>query len=124
MKLYHYTDAKGWAEIERTHVIRCSRGDQRDGIFGDGVYLTSLNPKDPDKEDIARNNWNNGWEGNLGKTEYYIEIEIPPSDGNLKKINSRDGRDVYVYETDLYLDDYEWRSGRNSEWTPLQVSCH
>ena len=124
MKLYHYTDAKGIAEIKRTHVIRCSLGDQRDGIFGDGVYLTSLNPEDHDKEEIARNNWNNGWEGNLGKTEYYIEIEIPRSDENLKKINSRDGRDVYVYKTDLYLDDYEWRSGRNSEWTPLQVSCH
>ena len=77
MKLYHYTDASGHAEIKRTKVIRRSqRGQQRDGIFGDGVYLTSLDPNDHNKEEIARNNWNNGWRENLHKTDYYIEIDM------------------------------------------------
>ena len=118
MKLYHYTDASGHATIRRTKVIRCSRrGQQVDGIFGEGVYLTSLNPKDHDKEEIAKNNWNNGWNGNLDKTDYYFEIDIPPSDRNLRPVNSPDGRDVYVFEADLDLDDFDWISGKNSEWT-------
>ena len=121
MKLYHYTDASGHAAIKRTKVIRCSRrGQQIDGIFGEYVYLTSLDPHEHDKEEIAKNNWNNGWEGNLGKTDYYFEIDIPPSVRNLRKVNSGDGRDIYAYMADLlHLDDFDWRSGKNSEWTPL-----
>ena len=123
MKLYHYTDVSGAAEIERTKVIRCSRrGQQRDGIFGEGVYLTSLNPRDHDKEEIAKNNWNEGWRGKLDKTDYYIEIEISPSDRDLSKVDSGDGRDVYIYKSDIHLDDFDWESGKNSEWTPLQVA--
>ena len=38
--------------------------------------------------------------GNLDKTDYYIEIEISPSDRDLVKINSHDGRDVYIYKSD------------------------
>lgn len=123
MKLYHYTDASGHAGIKRTKVIRCSRrGQQIDGIFGEYVYLTSLDPHEHDKEEIAKNNWNNGWKGNLDKSDYYFEIEIPTSDRDLRKVNSRDGRDVYVYEADLDLDDFDWTSGKNSEWTPLQIT--
>ena len=125
MKFYHYTDASGHAEIKRTKVIRCSRrGQQIDGIFGEYVYLTSLDPHEHDKEEIAKNNWNNGWEGNLnlGKTDYYFEIDIPPSDRNLRKVNSGDGRDIYAYMADLlHLDDFDWTSGKNSEWTPPQI---
>ena len=118
MKLYHYTDASGHATIRRTKVIRCSRrGQQVDGIFGEGVYLTSLNPNDHDKEEIAKNNWNNGWKGNLNKTDYYFDIDIPRSHRDLRKVSSRDGRDVYVFEADLDLDDFDWISGKNSEWT-------
>ena len=123
MKLYHYTDASGHATIRRTNVIRCSRrGEQIDGIFGEGVYLTSLNPNDHDKEEIAKNNWNNGWKGNLNKTDYYFEIDIPRSHRDLREVDLRDGRDVYVYEADLDLDDFDWNSGQNSEWTPLQIT--
>ena len=123
MKFYHYTDASGHAAIKRTKVIRCSRrGQQIDGIFGEYVYLTSLDPHEHDKEEIAKNNWNNGWKGNLDKSDYYFEIEIPTSDRDLRKVNSRDGRDVYVYEADLDLDDFNWTSGKNSEWTPLQIT--
>ena len=123
MKLYHYTDVSGHTEIKRTKVIRCSRrGQQRDGIFGEGVYLTSLNPRDHDKEEIAKNNWNSGWEGNLDKTDCYIEIEISSSDRDLVKVNSRDGRDVYRYKSDIHLDDFDWESGKNSEWSPLQIA--
>ena len=123
MKLYHYTDASGHAEIKRTKVIRRSQqGQQRDGIFGDGVYLTSLDPHDHNKEEIARNNWNNGWRGNLDKTGYYIEIEMSSLDNDLVEANSTDGRDVYIYKSDIYLDDFVWKSGKNSEWTPLQIT--
>ena len=123
MKIYHYTDASGHAEIKRTKVIRRSqRGQQRDGIFGDGVYLTSLDPHDHNKEEIARNNWNNGWRANLGKSDYYIEIEMSSLDRDLLEANNSDGRDVYIYKSDIYLDDSIWKSGKNSEWTPLQIT--
>ena len=118
MKLYHYTDASGHAEINRTKVIRLSqRGQQRDGIFGDGVYLTTLDPHDHNKEEIARNNWNNGWRANLGKSDYYIEIEMSSLDRDLLEANNSDGRDVYIYKSDIDLDDFVWKSGKNSEWT-------
>ena len=118
MNLYHYTDASGHAEIKRTNVIRRSqRGQQRDGIFGDGVYLTSLDPHDHNKEEIARNNWNNGWRANLGKSDYYIEIEMSSLDRDLLEANNSDGRDVYIYKSDIDLDDFVWKSGKNSEWT-------
>ena len=43
-------------------------------------------------------------------------------DRNLVKVNSRDGRDVYRYKSDIHLDDFDWKSGKNSEWSPLQIA--
>ena len=79
-----------------------------DALFGSGVYLTTLNPNEYTKEEIAKNNWDNAWFKNLKKTDRWIQIEIPDSDKHLSKAPS--GRDIWIYESDgdLLLDNYDW----------------
>ena len=43
-----------------------------------------------------------------------MEIEIPESDYRLEEL--QDKYDKWVYRDDLYLDQYEWRSGKNTDW--------
>ena len=107
VKLYHYTNFEGYSQIWRTKVIKKSESFTRDCRYGAGVYLTSMNPSDHDKEEIARNNYSQGWQKNMsiGKLDHYIEIDIPNYDVHLTKCNE-EGRDVYRYKKDIYLDRY------------------
>ena len=75
-RLYHYTSEQGHNIITRQKIIKQSKDFQKDCIYGDGVYLTTLNPEDFDKESIARNNYGGGWRKRLsdGKLDYYIEL--------------------------------------------------
>lgn len=46
-KYYHYTTKEGYEGILATGVIRPSlKSSQRDANFGDGVYLTTITPKE------------------------------------------------------------------------------
>ena len=51
-RLYHYTSEQGHNIITRQKIIKQSKDFQKDCIYGDGVYLTTLNPEDFDKESI------------------------------------------------------------------------
>ena len=42
--------------------------------------------------------------------------EIPFSDLSLTRCEA-DGRDVYLYTGDLVLDNFQWKAGKNTEWT-------
>jgi len=120
-KLYHYTNYEGYCQIKRTKVIRAStNASTRDCRYGTGVYLTSLNPSEHEKEEIARNNYDGGWQGNMrmGKLDYHIEVDIPINDFRLEKCDAY-GRDVYLYKDNLYLDRYAHSFGKNSEWSVL-----
>ena len=81
-RLYHYTSQAGHEQIVRSGVIKQSQNFTRDCVYGDGVYLTTLNPEDFSKEDLAKNNYGGGWRKRLsdGRLDYYVEIEIPFSD--------------------------------------------
>ena len=61
--LYHYTSDKGHRGILSEKMIRASGDDGRDARYGEGVYLTSLDPSN-DIRTIAKNNWD-GCEYNL-----------------------------------------------------------
>ena len=112
IRLYHYTSMKGRKKILNEKFIGQSKK---------GVYLTPLNPKDSGKIALARNNYGTGpvfvekmMDGNL---DYYIELEIPLTDNNLKKCEA-DGRELYLYTGDLTLESFSWDSGasRTSSW--------
>ena len=117
-RLYHYTSEQGHDRILGQKLIKQSQNFQKDCIYGDGVYLTTLNPEDLDKKSLAKNNYGGGWRKRLsdGRLDYYIEIEIPFSDLNLTRCEA-DGRDVYLYTGDLRLDNFQWKAGKNTEWT-------
>jgi len=121
-RLYHYTSDQGHQRIIGQKLIKQSQNFQRDCVYGDGVYLTTLNPEDFDKESLAKNNYGGGWRKRLsdGRLDYYIEIEIPFSDLKLTRCEA-DGRDVYLYTGDLPLDNFKWQSGKISEWTYQEV---
>ena len=121
-RLYHYTSEQGHQQIVNSKVIRQSQNFAKDCVYGDGVYLTTLNPDDFSKETLAKNNYGGGWKKRLsdGRLDYYIEIEIPFSDLNLERCDA-DDRDVYLYTGDLDLDKFRWQSGLNSEWTYCEV---
>jgi len=123
-RLYHYTNQRGYENIKRSGIIRQSQNFEKDCVYGDGVYLTTLNPEDFSKEDLAKNNYGGGWRRRMsdGRLDYYIEIEISYSDLKLERCKtSDDWRDVYLYSGDIHLDSYSWDAGLNSSWTYTEV---
>ena len=121
-RLYHYTSAEAHDQIRAGGVIKQSQNSERDCCYGDGVYLTTIDPHHFAKEDIAKNNYGGGWRARLaaGKLDYYVELEIPYSDLKLQKCEA-DGRDVFLYSGDIVLSRFSWQSGRNSEWSYVEV---
>lgn len=114
-ELYHYTNRTGYEKISEEHKIKGSTDRSRDVAFGEGIYLTSLNPKDNDKPWIAENNWDGGWKQKYrdGFTDYFFKILIPSNDGRLSDKSGID-RNIYLYKADwLYLDFYVWKPGEN-----------
>ena len=85
-------------------------------MHGVGVYLTTLDPDHHTKLEIATNNWAGGGQTRLreGNTDYYVEIEIPDSDYKLEEC--RDQHDKWVYRDHLDLDQFQWSSGKNTDW--------
>ena len=73
---YHYTSEQGHDRIVGQKRIKQSQNFQKDCVYGDGVYLTTLNPEDFDKKSLAKNNYGGGWRKRLsdGRLDYYIEI--------------------------------------------------
>lgn len=121
-RLYHYTSEQSHARIVASGRIKMSQNFQKDCVYGDGVYLTTLNPEDFDKTELAKNNYGGAWRKRLadGRLDYYVEIEIPYSNLNLQRCEAG-GRDVYLYVTDLDLSEFKWQSGKNSEWTYTEI---
>ena len=117
--MYHYTTYEGLQQIKRERRIRVSTGGssrRRDLMHGAGVYLTALKPDQHTKQEIATNNWASGGQRRLreGNTDYFVEVEIPDSDYKLEEC--RDQYDKWVYRDDLDLDQFDWTSGKNTDW--------
>ena len=116
---YHYTDAKSTQDIFLTGKIRSSLSSQRNAVHGDGVYLTTLEPR-LGREVIAKNNWGGfitGQNNQIDKMECYFEVLLPSS----KVKRAKDKRDIQIYEGELFLENYKWNlKGWNGELKATQ----
>jgi len=106
---YHYTDDAGAQSIIRSTKILASLSFMTNGdtAFGNGVYLTKMDPETNTKDEIAKNNWNNTSAAFIEKTRYYFVIKIP--DAKIKDATSN-GREIFLYgrSSDLSLLKYPW----------------
>jgi len=106
---YHYTDEEGSRKIIRSGKILASLSftTSDDAGYGNGVYLTTLNPDTHSKHDIAMNNWVKTTESFINKTKYYFVLTIPDSD--IKDVSSN-GRVIFLLgrKSDLSLHKYHW----------------
>jgi len=127
VRLYHYTSKHGLAAIKREGRIKASRqmsgsASGRDCAYGEGVYLTRLDPDEHSKAELAKNNYAGGWQSRLddGNVDYYVEVEMDVLDPQLQKCRAQ-GRDVYLYDGDLILRGSQWECGKNEEWTYSEI---
>ena len=107
--LYHYTDKAGYQAIQKTEKILMSSAAGGDAIAGDGVYLTSLSPRNRSKMMISKNNYD-GTQNMFaerqeqdGKVDYWFEFNLPES--AVSKYPTK--RDIWLYPAqDLLFSDY------------------
>ena len=100
---YHYTTKEAATGIFLSGKILPSLGSKGDAAHGDGVYLTTLEPR-LGIDTVKNNNWA-GLAGNGDKkVEAYYEIFLPSS----KVIRAKDKRDIQVHSGALNLSDYKW----------------
>ena len=116
--LYHYTNGNGFRGIIRNRRINKSMHNARrkDVRFGEGVYLTELDPQRTPKEMIALNNWDGMNFANIvnsGKVDYCIEIVFSRNDPNLTDFSDYE-RSVWLYRDDIDLNLFQVRGGRVS----------
>lgn len=75
--LYHYTSKKGCSSIKKTGCVRCSV-DEGAKYYGEGVYLTKLNPLSHTRLEIAENNYDNAhwFENRRDKVQVALEFKF------------------------------------------------
>jgi len=109
LNFYHYTDEEGAKNIIRSGTIQASLKSMIKGdvAYGNGVYLTELNPWTYSKHQIAMNNWVNTSDATMNKLKNYFILSIPS--GNIKNTNA-EGRNIFLYgnRKDLRLHKYPW----------------
>ena len=127
VRLYHYTNKQGLASIKREERIKASRQEggsapTRDCQYGEGVYLTRLDPDQHSKAELAKNNYGGGWQSRMddGNVDCYVEVEMDALDPQLQKCRVQ-GRDVYLYDGDLTLQGMQWSCGKNEEWSYSEI---
>ena len=120
MPLQHYTDAAGLRGILKDEHIRSN-----DGLFGYGVYFTSLPPSRGQKR-VAYNNWCTENNIALGKMAGVIKIygirtlSGSSRDSDFASVGDDSGRDVWLYTggygEGIDLSAYSWKAFR-IHWT-------
>ena len=100
---YHYTNLENSKDIFLEGKILPSLKSHGDAVHGDGVYLTTLDPK-LGKDTVGKNNWDGVARAPDDKMESYFEI-LMPSD-NIRRAKVR--RDIHVFNGELVLSDYKW----------------
>ena len=102
---YHYTTQKAAKDIFLAGKILPSCAANGDAVHGDGVYLTTLEPR-LGRETVMNNNWDGlvGSNSMDKKIDVYFEIFMPST----KVKRAREKRDIQVYTGALQLSDYKW----------------
>ena len=106
----------GFTGIVQSKRIRGSLQNARgtDIRFGEGVYLTELDPQQTPKLMIALNNWDGVNFANIvnsGKVDYCIEIVFSRNDPNLTDFSDNE-RSVWLYSGDIDMNQYPAKGGR------------
>ncbi|XP_068743939.1 uncharacterized protein [Montipora capricornis] len=114
--LYHYTDATGADGIAKSKEIKGStlKTPPQNRRHGCGVYFTSIDPNSDPKK-ILLNNYDD--RGNVvnskrlwDKIDWVIEVNMDETE--VTKV-SIDNRDVYFYEGDVDLKNYQYKIYKN-----------
>jgi len=101
---YHYTTKEAAKLIISDGKILPSLKANRDARYGEGVYLTTLEPGYGEAT-IKNNNWDGyGVEVSKTKIGVFFEIQIPSS----KVVRVNNTRDIQIYKGPLQLSDYKW----------------
>ena len=103
---FHYTSVDAATQIVLEGEIRPSLAADGDAVHGDGVYLTTLEPK-YGLPTIMNNDWD-GAAVNRAKVEIYFEFLLPSSE----IIRAKEKRNIQVYEGTLNISDYKWNLKR------------
>ncbi|CAH1773185.1 unnamed protein product [Owenia fusiformis] len=104
MKVYHYTSEAGIKGIKSSMKIKQSTDKKKDAMLGEGVYFTTMTPRQHSKEEIIRNNWDGAVMAmHTNRLDWAIELDIPRS--RLMK-NESDGRDIFAFPGDVNLNDF------------------
>lgn len=104
---YHYTDQSGVKGISKSKEIKASTDTTNDAVYGPGVYLTSMDPRNDPKE-IIRNNYDDGPSvvnnpKMAAKVENVVAVKLDSNE--VQKVSN--DRDVYLYKGDLDLNKHE-----------------
>ena len=89
---YHYTSMSAAKRIMTSGLILPSQTANGDAAYGDGVYLTTMEP-----QYVIQTIMNNNWDGaavTRDKVEAYFEIQMP----NTMAVRAVDKRDILVYK--------------------------
>ena len=100
---YHYTNLSSARRIFIEGKILPSQKTKGDAVHGDGVYLTTLDPK-LGKEAVWKNNWDGVSRTVNEKMECYFEILLPST--AVRRAKER--RDIQVFPGELPLSEYNW----------------
>ena len=99
--LYHYTDKHSARGIKKKQKIYASTDTETDAAWGEGVYFTKMHPAYYSKEEIARNNWNQGLNRSIRRfLKYCVMVKF----SKREVINcSKNGRSIFLYEGNVKL---------------------
>ena len=100
---YHYTNSRNANIIFLSGKILPSLASNGVAVHGDGVYLTTFEPR-LGRDTIAKNNWDGMTRSQDEKMECYFEILLP----SIKVKRARERRDIEVYSGELVLANYKW----------------
>lgn len=85
-----------------------------DGLYGDGVYFTSL-PPSHGKKQVAYNNWCVESPRAYGRMTGVVKIYgVKDRNDDFVEVGAEDGRDVWLHFGDIELSDYRWKAFRIS----------
>ena len=100
---YHYTNYDGAKAIFLSGKILPSLAANGNAVPGDGVYLTTLDPR-LGRDTVQKNNWAGLARHKDYKMECYFEILLP----SRKVKRAKEKRDIQVYTGELCLGEFKW----------------
>ena len=98
---YHYTTINAAKDIFLSGIIYPSeKNNNRDAIHGDGVYLTTLEPR-LGREVVQKNNWDGMRDKNV---DVCFELLMPSI--RVKRVKEK--RVIQIHQGPILLSDYKW----------------